>query len=208
MKTPIIVLWLFVSIILTGCVTERQIYGKYTDYSCENKNVYLAPSPWVTAVYFDFDAYVLNQNEMKKLEKNISILSAYPNMNVALIGHADPFGTNKYNFDLSKRRANEISSILIKSGISNNRIKQFGAGEMNTIKTTFNRMDNKVNRRVEMILLDQDMFPVTVGFGSDGKVIIMDNTSESLGITPHSSLLFNTTSGHLPTSDWSTADSL
>jgi flagellar motor protein MotB len=76
----------------------------------------------------------------------------FPNSTVNVIGHTDSDGTAAFNQDLSARRAQAVSSVLIQSGVSPNRIRSIGRGEDAPIASNLNAEGKRQNRRVEITI--------------------------------------------------------
>lgn len=167
MKTSVSFSAILVMLALSGCVSDEAVYGRYTNFACNNTQLYFNQQPWPSAVYFDFDKDELTPAEAQVLARNISILQQYPQMNVALVGHADPAGTENYNADLAQRRANVVANLLMQAGIARSRIKLLNAGEMSNLVQSPSIQENRINRRTQLILLDSNMYPVTVGYGAN-----------------------------------------
>jgi hypothetical protein len=167
MKTSVSFSALLVVLALSGCVSNEAVYGKYTNFACNNTQLYFNQQPWPSAVYFNFDKDEITPTEARVLAKNIQILQQNPQMNVALVGHADPAGTENYNADLAQRRANVVADVLMQAGIARSRIKILNAGEMSTLVQSPSIQENRINRRTQLILLNSSMHPVTVGYGAN-----------------------------------------
>lgn len=64
-------------------------------------------------VHFDFDSDVVRDIDMSVLDRFASIVDEYyPNALVTIEGFTDPAGTEAYNIDLGKRRAEAVMSYL------------------------------------------------------------------------------------------------
>ena len=68
----------------------------------------------------------LSQNELRIVANS---LNNYPNTTVNVIGHTDNVGSAAFNQDLSQRRAQAVSAVLVGGGVSPSRIRSLGAGE-------------------------------------------------------------------------------
>jgi outer membrane protein OmpA-like peptidoglycan-associated protein len=106
-------------------------------------------------VYFDFNKADLRDEGMGDLEEIARALKADPNAVVELQGFADPRGTDRYNYQLTRERVDAVVRYLVqRHGIDLRRIHAVGmgkaalpAGEKGT-KETFAK-----SRRVELRLL-------------------------------------------------------
>jgi len=81
-----------------------------------------------------------------------SSINSYPNTTVNVIGHADNTGSAAFNQDLSARRAQAVSSVLIQSGVAPSRIRSIGRGEDAPIATNLTPEGRALNRRVEITI--------------------------------------------------------
>ncbi|MFK8101249.1 MAG: OmpA family protein [Saprospiraceae bacterium] len=113
-------------------------------------------------IFFDFDRSNLKPESRKQLNDLVNIMNDFPNYKVTLRAHTDSKGSNSYNEALSLRRATSAKKYLISRGIASSRIKTETYGEVNPIAK--NELDNgtdtevgrQFNRRVEILILDQD----------------------------------------------------
>lgn len=79
-------------------------------------------------------------------------INAYPGTTINVIGHTDNTGGAAYNQDLSARRAQAVSSVLIGSGVAPSRIRSIGRGEDAPIATNLTPEGRAQNRRVEITI--------------------------------------------------------
>ena len=95
---------------------------------------------------FEFDKTDISESNMKKIDeflgkRKISILN--------IIGHTDKVGSEKYNIDLSLRRAKSVKE-YIKNKMLYGVINIFGKGEKEPISS-----NDEENRRVELIVEEE-----------------------------------------------------
>lgn len=79
-------------------------------------------------------------------------INQYPNTTVNVIGHTDDVGGSDFNQDLSQRRAQAVTSVLINAGVSPARIISTGRGEFQPIATNATAEGRQANRRVEVVI--------------------------------------------------------
>ncbi len=91
----------------------------------------------------------VSQNELRIVANS---LNNYPDSTVNVIGHTDNTGDASYNFDLSQRRAQAVSSVLVGGGVSSSRIRSIGRGEDQPIASNLDATGRQQNRRVEIII--------------------------------------------------------
>jgi outer membrane protein OmpA-like peptidoglycan-associated protein len=70
-------------------------------------------------VLFDFDKADLRAEATPALEKVVAVLSAYPGAVGSIEGHTDSKGDDRYNQELSERRAASVRSWLLGHGAHN-----------------------------------------------------------------------------------------
>ena len=80
-------------------------------------------------------------------------LNSYPNTTVQVIGHTDNTGSAAYNQDLSQRRAQAVTSVLIQGGVNPGRIRTIGRGEDAPIASNLTAEGRAQNRRVEIVII-------------------------------------------------------
>ena len=80
-------------------------------------------------IYYDFDKWNIRPDAAIELDKLIKILNDYPNIDIELGSHTDARGTNKYNENLSQKRAESAVAYIISKGIEKRRITAKGYGE-------------------------------------------------------------------------------
>ena len=81
-------------------------------------------------ILFDFDKDTLRPDAFPTLEKVAAVLAEYPDAPVLIEGHTDSKGKEKYNQNLSERRANSVRAWFVdNAGVAAARIKTKGWGE-------------------------------------------------------------------------------
>jgi OOP family OmpA-OmpF porin len=80
---------------------------------------------------FDFDKAVVRPDGKKILADDVvAKMKQYPQVEVVLVsGHADRIGSDKYNMDLSQRRAAAVKEFLVAQGVDAGRINTAAKGE-------------------------------------------------------------------------------
>ena len=104
-------------------------------------------------IYFDFDKYNLTNVSSNSIKKFIEEYK-YKIDTFLVIGHTDTKGTKEYNLELSQKRAEAVKTILIRLGISSEKIKILGKGESKLLVRTKDETKHPANRRVEISPLD------------------------------------------------------
>jgi outer membrane protein OmpA-like peptidoglycan-associated protein len=103
-------------------------------------------------ILFDTGSAALSGGLRSDLNALAASMNNFPNSTVNVIGHTDSDGTAAFNQDLSARRAQAVSSVLIQSGVSANRIRSIGRGEDAPIASNLNAEGKRQNRRVEITI--------------------------------------------------------
>jgi outer membrane protein OmpA-like peptidoglycan-associated protein len=101
-------------------------------------------------IYFDYDSATLKPSSMNTLQQVLSALSARPEMKLVIEGHTDSQGSDNYNLDLSKRRAESVKTWLTDKGIAENRLEARGYGESRPVADNRQPDGRALNRRVEI----------------------------------------------------------
>lgn len=102
-------------------------------------------------VNFEFDVYELNKSAEEYLSTIVDSLNMNPSWDVRLDGHTDSVGTNAYNLELSRKRANSAEEFLVDNGISRERITTRQFGERKPTTTNKTAIGRYLNRRVEIV---------------------------------------------------------
>ncbi|MBC9180300.1 peptidoglycan-associated lipoprotein Pal [Pseudoroseomonas ludipueritiae] len=80
-------------------------------------------------VFFALDSSSVGADQRPVLERQAAWLAQYPQVTVAMEGHADERGTREYNLALGQRRANAARDILVSQGVSGSRISTISYGK-------------------------------------------------------------------------------
>jgi outer membrane protein OmpA-like peptidoglycan-associated protein len=111
-------------------------------------------------VLFDYNKATLTKSDIDELEKAIIFVKKYPGSHIILEGHTDNLGTDKYNLELSQKRAEAVRQHLIQAGaVAEARISATGFGSARPVapNKTNDGKDNPdgraQNRRVEIIIM-------------------------------------------------------
>lgn len=106
-------------------------------------------------IYYDFNKSAIRKGAAPDLDALARLMKRYPSLEIELGAHTDSRGTDRYNQELSFKRAESAKQFLINKGISTNRIRAFGYGESfirnhckNDVDCTEEEHEN--NRRTEV----------------------------------------------------------
>jgi OOP family OmpA-OmpF porin len=100
-------------------------------------------------IQFEFNSSVLRTSAYPALDKLSAEVRANSAMNIQLDGHASAEGTEEYNMQLSKDRANSVKTYLVNSGVTANKISTRGYGETRPVASNATEEGKSQNRRVE-----------------------------------------------------------
>ena len=114
----------------------------------ENKQQ-LTSNEYFAPIGFEFDSSVLKTESYSTLDKLAKELRD-SNGSVTLDGYASAEGTEEYNVNLSKDRANAVKQYLVNAGVAASSIKANGYGEANPIASNATEEGRVQNRRVEI----------------------------------------------------------
>jgi len=103
-------------------------------------------------ILYGINSYNLTSDAMNNLNKLVYILNNYPDTNIEIQGHTDNTGSEIYNQNLSEKRAGSVSSYLMQSGVSGNRITTKGFGELVPKYANDTAEGRTMNRRVEFVI--------------------------------------------------------
>ncbi len=78
---------------------------------------------------FDFDKATLRPEGKAKLDELVGKTKNIKLEVIIAVGHADRFGTDKYNQKLSEKRAESVKAYLVSKGIEPNRVYTEGKGK-------------------------------------------------------------------------------
>ncbi len=161
--------------LMQGCASNNALFAEYDEY-CYPSQLAMqtvngtavvvaervgsddAGIPWEPAVYFGFDQASLEQAELGRLDTDIDALRTHTDLKIGVQGFTDVKGPSEYNRKLAARRVDAVVRYLTEHGIDAQRILQSPIGEGLAGDSVDVR---KLNRRVELMLLDSDGQPLT-----------------------------------------------
>ncbi|HSG34312.1 MAG TPA: OmpA family protein [Sphingomonadaceae bacterium] len=101
-------------------------------------------------VTFAVDSSAISPAFQGTLDQIANSLVQYPDSLVDVMGHTDSTGSEQYNLDLSRRRANSVADYLVLRGVSRARIETIGYGENYPVASNETAEGRARNRRVEI----------------------------------------------------------
>jgi outer membrane protein OmpA-like peptidoglycan-associated protein len=101
-------------------------------------------------VEFDTGKAIVKPAYYKEIEAVADVMKKYPDLKIVVEGHTDNVGGEKYNLNLSQKRAEAIKAVMVqKFNIEASRITAKGFGFSNPIADNSTKEGRQQNRRVE-----------------------------------------------------------
>ncbi len=94
-------------------------------------------------------------DSVRELDILADFMKAKENIVILVEGHTDNVGSYAINDKLSLLRANSVKAYLVKSGISEHRIRTKGYGERRPIADNRSEFGKRLNRRTEIIIVSK-----------------------------------------------------
>ena len=106
-------------------------------------------------VTFDTNSTAVKPGLYSEIDRVASVLQQYPDTLIRVEGHTDSVGSDKYNMDLSQRRAYAVKDLLTQRGVSPSRIETVGFGKSMPVASNDTEAGRQRNRRVEIKIAPQ-----------------------------------------------------
>jgi outer membrane protein OmpA-like peptidoglycan-associated protein len=107
-------------------------------------------------VLFEFNRADIKTTGHGELQKLAEFLKKHPDRQVLIEGHTDDIGSNSYNENLSRRRAEAVANALAALGVPSPRVTAVGYGESYPVASNSTDTNRALNRRVEVYISDND----------------------------------------------------
>ncbi len=104
-------------------------------------------------IFFNTGKASLKAESFLELDRTVEFLNNNADMEIEIGGHTDDVGSEAYNQKLSQARAQSVATYLIGKGISTDRLKVVGYGELQPISFNNDDEGRQTNRRVEFKVL-------------------------------------------------------
>jgi outer membrane protein OmpA-like peptidoglycan-associated protein len=105
-----------------------------------------------SGILFGFDSHSLTPASQATIMKFSDVLKEYPDTNITINGHTDNRGSQKYNLELSKKRAEAVYNYLKMQNVSSDRIVTNGYSFDTPIADNSTEEGRAKNRRVEIFI--------------------------------------------------------
>jgi OmpA-OmpF porin, OOP family len=107
------------------------------------------PRPRTFTIFFLFDSATdLAPESLGTVKELKAVLATWPAPQLVVVGHTDLAGSQDFDDNLSKRRAQTVAAFLIKQGISAQQIETAARGKREPLVHTADGVPNRMNRRV------------------------------------------------------------
>jgi outer membrane protein OmpA-like peptidoglycan-associated protein len=106
-------------------------------------------------VLFDTNKSTLKPGAMESLDRLANYLSQNDGTRIIIEGHTDAQGSETYNEELSRRRAQAVADALVTRGVPSSRFEVIGRGETTPVANNASAAGRQQNRRVEIAFSDQ-----------------------------------------------------
>ncbi|WP_348027481.1 OmpA family protein [Rhodoferax sp.] len=107
-------------------------------------------------VLFGTDQARLTPEGMRTAQKLADVLQQNPQRKVLIEGFTDSTGSSAHNQELSDRRAESVRTALAGMGIGSDRVATKGYGEGYPVAANDTAQNRQMNRRVEIVLSDEN----------------------------------------------------
>ncbi len=107
-------------------------------------------------IFFEYDKSNITKEAAFELDKAVETMKLNPTIVVMVKAHTDNRGSDKYNMNLSNRRAKSTVQYIISKGIAKDRISGQGYGESEPkvdCKENCTEAEHKENRRSEFLIV-------------------------------------------------------
>ena len=144
---------------------KREIRDKQVQVDITKRGLVIT---FMAEVLFDSGKAVLRKKASPILDKMISVINEkVPDRNIAIEGHTDnqPIKHSKWksNWELSTARATTVLHYLEDVGMDPRKLQATGYGEYRPIAPNDTKENMQRNRRVEVVILPEDIDRITYG---------------------------------------------
>jgi len=109
-----------------------------------------------SGLLFDVNKATLRDASKAELTKLAQILNKYPDTNILVEGHTDNTGSEEYNLELSRQRAQSVENYLASLNVDPTRFTIMGYGESQPVASNETVEGRQQNRRVDLAIMAND----------------------------------------------------
>ena len=127
---------------------------------------------FLVPVHFAFDDASVRMEDREVLQRFAQVVQRhYPTSAITVEGFADPAGSQQYNLELSRRRAENVRSQLLQLGVDGARLRTVGYGKNRLVvaEAWGDQPGAEMNRRVVFVIESAELQPGFVA--STGEVL-------------------------------------
>ena len=124
-------------------------YNRIEDIVKKHSKVAVEDNWVLIGVNFDFNKATLRPESYPILDNAAEILLTHKEINVEIQGHTDQVGSDKYNEELSLKRAETVKKYLVAKGVDASRLTAVGNGKKDLLFKDMDPVSRYYNRRVE-----------------------------------------------------------
>ena len=112
-------------------------------------------------IYYDYDKATLREESLPVLDKLVSFFEENNDLKIEIGSHTDSRGSDKYNADLSQRRAQSVVDYFIAKGVPTSQLSAKGYGETKITNRCTNGVEcsedeHQKNRRTTFRVISAD----------------------------------------------------
>ena len=107
----------------------------------------------IKGIRFELDSDKIRKSSYRTLDAAVAVLNEYEDLRLLIRGHADETGTDEYNVDLSRRRAEQVKVYLVGKGIEEKRLRTEGVGSAEPLAEGKGASARAKNRRIEFRII-------------------------------------------------------
>jgi outer membrane protein OmpA-like peptidoglycan-associated protein len=146
------------------CVNEAEVVNGNKDYDgCPDEGLFVFKNDRIVLeerVLFDFERARVKREAKPLLRAIVNLKAQHPEwIKLRVEGHADASGEERFNQELSERRANNVMRELIRLGIPASQIEFTGFGSSRPRDRREDDEANARNRRVEFVVVARGVAP-------------------------------------------------
>ncbi|MCB6183060.1 OmpA family protein [Leeia sp. TBRC 13508] len=150
MKSVLSSVLIATGLVLAGCANQGQPKGVTVNQTSRGVEITSMDS-----ILFDTGKFEINSGGTDFLDRVANVLKTRTKKDVMIEGHTDNVGGADYNKELSDLRALSVVKALIDRGVPKSRLKAMGYGATKPIADNATENGRRLNRRTNIIILDE-----------------------------------------------------
>lgn len=107
-------------------------------------------------IEFRTNTAIIERVSLPTIDQISKLLNEYTKDKIQIVGHADSRGSDKYNINLSQRRAEAVLLQLVNRGVTAARLEAKGLGRSVPIADNNTAEGRQKNRRVEFKIMEKE----------------------------------------------------